>query len=416
MKTATFAGIILTAALCIAPACRAQRSVILSERVHTLQVNKNGNWDELPCIPLDGDDRIVISFDEMSHNYRRLTYRIRHYRSDWSESDLFESDYLDGFNDLPVSDYRNSQNTTFLYTHYTLELPNDDVRLTASGNYEVTITDNSNDEELLKARFSVFEPGVHISAEVSGNTDMDTNGHNQQMSLTVNYGSLPVNDPEREIIVQATQNRRTDMMRDRLKPAHITPGQMSFTHNRDLIFPGGNEYRRFEIVNMYDNNQNVDKIDFFDPYFHATLIQDSPRREYLFDMDHNGRYLIRYDQAADSDIEADYLLVHFTLKTPECTGGDIYLDGDFADGKPDSRWRMEYDRAEGRYEKTAVLKMGAYNYRYLFVPYGSATGETARMEGDSFETENDYQIYVWFRQNGSRYDRLVGVAETGSRE
>ena len=389
----------------------AQKSQILSERIHTLQVLKNGDWQSLPVITLGTDDRIQITFDEFSHDYKRLTYEVRHFDADWKESGLLESEYMDGFNNRPIQECANSRNTTFLYTNYFLELPNDDITLLVSGNYEVTVTDDSNHETLLKARFSVMENVVTVDAEVSGNTDMDNNRKHQQLSFNINYQRLPVNDPQGEIIVRATQNRRTDLMTETLTPSYVSFGTMQFTHDRNLIFKGGNEYRRFEIINMYRYSQHVDKIDFYDPYFHATLFQDQPIREYRYDQDHNGRYFIRYDQADISDIEADYLFVHFSLKTPEYSGGKLYLDGDFTYGGYCDKWQMEYNERSGCYEKAVLLKMGSYDYRYIWVPDGSTTGETAKTEGDSFETSNEYQIYVWFRKHGARYDRLVGLCD-----
>ncbi len=400
--------IVLSAIVTLASA---QKSQILSERIHTLQVQRNGDWMQLPVIILGSDDHIQITFDEFSHNYHRLTYNIRHFNADWKESGLMESEYLDGFNNRPIQDYANSRNTTFHYTNYILEFPNEDAKLLVSGNYEVTITDEDNNEALLKARFSVVENIAGIDASVSGITDIDKDSKNQQLSMTVTYKSLPVTDPEREIYVRVTQNRRTDFMTTNVKPNFITQGQMQFSHNRSLIFKGGNEYRRFEIINMYRYLQRVDKVDFYDPYFHATLLQDQPTREYRYDQDHNGRYLVRYDQAFDSNIEADYLFVHFCLKAPEYSGGRLYIDGDFTDGSYSSKWQMEYNPREECYEKTVLLKMGSYDYRYLWVPDGSTIGETAKTEGDSFETSNEYQIYVWFRQHGSRYDRLVGLCD-----
>lgn len=389
----------------------AQKSQILSERIHTLQVRKNGDWQSLPVITLGTDDRIEITFDEFSHDYRRLIYNVRHFDADWKESGLLESEYMEGFNDLPIQDYANSINTTFLYTNYFLELPNDDVKLLVSGNYEVTITDDENHEELLEARFSVLENIATVDAAVSGITDIDNNQKHQQLTLNVNYQNLPVNDPQGEIIVRATQNRRQDVMTATLTPSYVSSGKMQFQHNRHLIFKGGNEFRRFEIISMYNYTQHVDKIDFYDPYFHATLLTDRPMREYRYDQDHNGRYFIRYDQADNSDIEADYLLVHFSLKVPEYSGGRLYLDGDFTDGGYCDKWQMEYNRRTGCYEKAVLLKMGSYDYRYLWVPEGPAIAETSKTEGDSFETANEYQIYVWFRQHGARYDRLVGLCD-----
>ena len=312
---------------------------------------------ELPVLRLGSDDFISISFDEMSHQYHRFVYNIRHCMADWSESELLESEYMDGFNGQPVNDYKTSVNTTFQYTHYTLNLPNDDVNFLVSGNYEVTITDEDDGTEMVRARFAIIEDGAFVSASVSGNTDIDTNEHNQQLSINVNFSKLPVSDPEREIIVMATQNRRSDLMKTGMRPTHITPSQMQFNHCRELIFPGGNEYRRFEIVNMYDYTQNVDRIDFFDPYFHAILFPDERRREYRYDQDHNGRYLIRYSQAADSDTEADYLLVHFTLKIPKIRDGKVFIDGDFTNDVFCDKIGRDYLNTKAELTKLPVSKI-----------------------------------------------------------
>lgn len=389
---------------------------IFSDRIRTLQVQKDGDWEELPVLHLNQDDFIRISFDEMSHRYHRLTYSISHHMADWSESDLLESDYMEGFNDQPIEDFENSINTTFQYTHYTLDIPNENVSLLVSGNYMVTIRDDEDGTELARVCFSVCEDAVSIGTSISGITDIDTNDKHQQLNIRLNYSGLSVIDPEREIKVQVMQNRHPATMVSALKPTHVTQSGMEFTHNAKLIFPGGNEYRRFEIINMYDYSQNVDKIDFFDPYFHAILLEDSPRREYRYDQDHNGRFFIRYNRADDSNIEADYLLVHFSLRAPEYHDGALYLDGDFTYGSLSDEYQMEYNDRTGCYEKTLPLKMGAYDYRYLFVPETSLKGranhasgfETSRTEGDSYETANEYEILVWLREPGSRYDRLVG--------
>ncbi|MDE6101082.1 MAG: DUF5103 domain-containing protein, partial [Paramuribaculum sp.] len=55
-------------------------------------------------------------------------------------------------------------------------------------------------------------------------------------------------------------------------------------------------------------------------------------------------------------------------------------------------------------------KQGAYNYQYLAVPRGASTrGSTSVVEGDRYQTANEYLVKVYFRQPGSRYDRLVAV-------
>ncbi len=71
---------------------------------------------------------------------------------------------------------------------------------------------------------------------------------------------------------------------------------------------------------------------------------------------------------------------------------------------------MVYNRGKGAYESTQLLKQGAYNYQYLTVPEGSMTGRTYDIEGDFYQTTDEYSIAVYYRKPGELYDRLVGWA------
>ena len=376
-----------------------------SEQIHTLRMVVGDDWQRPPIVKLESGEPIEFSFDEMSHRYCRFTYHITHCDATWEPSDILESDYLDGFNDQPIDDWQNSLNTTFDYTHYRITLPNNVVRLKLSGNYRLSI--NQEGREVAYFRFCVSEDGHYLTANVSGNTDIDTHDSHQQIDMTVNYSRLTVRDPAKELYAVVMQNGRTDNMVLNPTPTNDAGNRLTYEHCHQLIFPAGNEFRRFEVVNMYDFNMNVDKISFHDPFYHATLMQDTRRHAYKFDYDHNGRYLIRYNQASDSDTEADYLFVHFNLASERMTGGRLYVYGHFSGGNLISKYEMEYNERERSYQATVLLKQGAYDYQYLWVPDGESAGQTKPIEGDWYESKNEYLILLYYRERGSRYDRLV---------
>lgn len=390
----------------------AQNTCVNVPHIKTLQVIANDNWMAPPIIHLNTPDKVEISFDELTHEYHRYTYKITHCNADWTPSDLFETDYLQGFNDNVIDDYQNSLNTTMLYTHYRFTLPNDEAQLLLSGNYQVSIY-GEDDEEIpvAQACFSVIEPRVGISAEVSSNTDIDTNESHQQVSFTVNYPGMNVTSPQAEFKTRVYQNLRTDNCVTNLQPTYLQPGQMQFVHNRKLIFPAGNEYRRFEIFNMHYGYQDVEQMQFFDPYYHATLYPDQPRVNYSYDEDQNGRYFIRYDMAQDPSTEADYLFVHFTLEGFEnpLPNGKFYLNGNFTYNQFNPSYSLTYNEQTRAYEGVQLVKQGVYNWLYLFVPEGSQVGQTAPAAGNFYETENEYLILVYHRPFGGRYDKLVGL-------
>lgn len=389
----------------------AQQSVIIGKGLHTLKVTVDDDPLLPPVFTQGNNHHVEISFDEFSHEYHRYIYRIEHCDAQWQPStEIFESDYLEGFNDQPIEDYEKSFNTTVLYTHYSVRIPNEDVSLKLSGNYKVTILNDEGNEPypVIEACFSIVEPGVSIGATISSNTDIDFNKSHQQVSLDVNYSGIRVIDPIRELKTVVMQNRRTDNMVFNPKPDIQTTNRIQFTHNRKLIFPAGNEYHKFEILDVHQPSLNVDRTEWHDPHYHAVLYGDRTARNYIYDEDQNGSFIIRNADDYDVETTSEYLFVHFTLQSPKLTGGQVFLNGEFTHNQFITPYEMTYNETEGAYEGTVLLKQGYYNYNYLFVPQGSQTGTTDGTDGNFYETENEYIILVYHRPSGGRYDKLVG--------
>ena len=91
--------------------------------------------------------------------------------------------------------------------------------------------------------------------------------------------------------------------------------------------------------------------------------------------------------------------------------GHLYVSGLFNGGNI-TRYEMQYNDRANRYEGTVLLKQGAYDYQYLWVPDGESAGQTRPTEGDWYETSNEYLILLYYRPRGSRYDRLISALHT----
>lgn len=389
----------------------AQRPEIIDNRLHTLQVIVNQDPLLPPIIALNSDQYVDISFDEFTHEYHRYIYKVEHCDAQWQpSSEIFESDFLEGFNGQPIEDYEKSFNTTVLYTHYNLRIPNEYLSLKLSGNYKVTIYNDEDNEPrpVAVACFCITEPGTSISATVSSNTDIDFNNSHQQVSFDINYGAMRVIDPIRELKTVVIQNRRTDNMVFNPKPNIQTRNQLQYTHNRDLIFPAGNEYHKFEVLDVHQPSLNVDRIEWHDPHYHAVLFQNSTARSYVYDEDQNGAFIIRNADDYDVETTCEYLFVHFALRSPQIPGGEVYVNGQWTYNRFTPTNKLTYNQQSGAYEGSMLLKQGYYSYNYLFVPNGSGTGTTTKTDGNFYETENEYIILVYHRPTGGRYDKLVG--------
>ena len=379
---------------------------------HTLRVMVNDQEFTPPVIYLNSDDRLNISFDELSDDLRYMRYELLHCTADWRIDNLIPAEYLDGFNEAPITDYSYSQATLTHYIHYSLTIPNEEMRPTISGNYLLRIYDeNDPDRTLLQVRFCIVEPTMKVKASVTSRTDIDYNESHQQLSVSVDPDGTYIANPYTDISVRVEQNSRCDNAVSVTGPTSMEGTLLKFDHDRRLIFPAGNEFRRMEVVSTTYPGMGVESISFADPYYHFDLYPDSPRLDspYTYDQTQFGGFKIREYNSTDSDVEADYVIVHFSLMMPWQDSFDIFIDGDLTHHRFDPQSRMVFNRATNRYESAMLLKQGAYNYQYLAVPVGSMTGLTAPIEGDKYQTANRYLVKVYQRRPGERYDRLTAV-------
>lgn len=405
-----------------------ETTAIYEPKIRTLTVTCNDNLMETPVISLDGRDRLVFSFDEISDDRRYLRCRLLHCDADWEPSRLVESEYADGFNYDEIEDFGFSRNTYIHYVNYRYEMGGDDSRLRplVSGNYVWQVYDEDDpDTVVLQARFRVSEEACAVGGTADGRSDKGFNDEWQQLTLSVEGDRRVIPNPYTDLIIDIEQNMRPDTSRRLMHPSRVEGERAIYEHLPGLTFPAGNEYRRFETVRNDYPGMGVDSVAFDGRMYHAYLKMDGSRnsRNHLYDSTQHGRYKIDEYNATDPDLGADYIMTHFTLDYPEIMDADIYVEGELALRGTTDVNRMEYDRDRGVYHLEIPLKQGSYNYQYVVKRRseepseanigGARAGDSCDaswIEGNHYETLNEYNIYVYLRQPGSRYDRLLGHA------
>lgn len=389
------------------------RTRIFNRKFMTLKTMADGNFMAPPVIRMNTDDRLVVSFDEIGEDNSFLEYRLLHCDRDWQPSRLIESEYLDGFNSQRIEDYENSYATFVHFVNYRIMLPNDDMRILHSGNYLLQVYDPEEpDEVILQTRFQVSESAVSINGTANSRTDRGHYSTWQQITMEIDTKGLGNINPYQDITVDVTQNMHEETRRRLNGPLRVNGQVMVYEHQNDLIFPASNEYRRFESVSNSFAGLHVDSLRYMGSNYHVWLKPDQPRadKQYSYDRTQHGRFLVREYNATDSDLGADYITVNFRLEMDELPDADIYVDGEFCQGLHDNANRMHYDPTLGAYTASIPLKQGAYNYQYVAVKHdGKQKADPAPVEGNKYETENEYNISVYFRPAGARADRLVGT-------
>lgn len=393
---------------------------LTAENVKSVWFEKEESRIAYPVMMANSDEQMTLHFDITTGDFGALSYRIIHCNREWNNSDLFSSDYIEGFEENRITSYDASFNTTVSYTHYYLTLPNEDIQFKISGNYIINIyPEGEPDKLLLTRRFYVYE-GVTTTGVTFGKPmKPGTTESHQQPEITVSTGSLRINDPYRDVTLSVLQNGRPDRAKMNLIPDFVGNGRLEYNSLSDkTLFPGNNEFRFFDIKTVRQKRQNVRAIEFFTGNYHVFLLPSEDRefKQYFSSDDFNGKYWIAMEESNTPDRDADYVYVYFTLPvSAEIRGGSLYVAGAFTDWFYGPQSRMTYSLTKGSYEAVILLKQGWYNYEYVFVADGSDQPSGVHFEGSNYETENDYLILTYFRDPAQRYDRLTGAAVVNTR-
>ena len=400
---------------------------IFRDDIRTLRTEVAGQLETLPVVRLGSTDVVEVSFDQLSHDGKMYFYRVEHWDRAFGAptSGLFTGEFVEAnYEDVPIETYRESQNTSVLYTHYAFQFPSYDARPLISGNYKLKIYDraDASGDPVAEVCLCVVEPSMNVSGRVLTDTEVDRNDRNQQVELQAQaIGNLPTADLRTALRATVRQNGREDNACVLFPPTAVLPGRIvRWEHAQQLIFPAGNVYRSFEQLNMRVAGTRVEAFNWHPPYYHATLFPDGVRRNYLLREDRNGTAVIRNTDNRDNDTESDYLFVHFTLESEQMPNAEVYVSGQWTTGGLIPEYRMTYRPERHAYETALLLKQGYYNYIYLTVPRDETAardlrrvGLTAPTEGDFYQTRNTYTAYIYGTFPTDRYDRLVGVATLG---
>ena len=400
-----------------------------NENIRTLRVERQVLLLENGIV--DGsnpENTLHISFDEMSHDVHFYTYTVQMMNGGMSATaslngGMLSSEYLRGFTTRDITDYEHSINTSREYTHYWFDFPNEDMAITKSGNYRLTIYEDGNpDNRVAEVDFCVVEPMVKIDTKVRANTDIEFNGRYQQVDVDVDFKPAGIRYQPSEISVVVTQNNRQDNSVTMTQPTFVEPNRLRYINNKALIFEAGNEYHHFDAFSCFYAGYGIDRVYHEMGDYHALLFPNEiTKGQYIHEFDSDGRFVVNAERTNDSDTEAEYMWVYWTVPAEKpWFDGMLYVGGDIFGNELSLRNRMQYDAETKCYWLTALVKQGGYDYQYWFVPkvprdqvpstkVNQSKATLQRTDGSYWQTENEYAVYVYWRPFGARYDRLVGL-------
>jgi len=356
----------------------------------------------LPIVDLNSGGILRLEFDDIEGGFKQYIYTLVHCDRDWNPTNFFDDQmFLDGFNDEEIDDFAYSSNGYSDYTHYSLTLPNDDVRWTISGNYLLIITDDDLEVPVLTRRFIVTEDIVGTSLNFTRPQKTAKHRTHHEMEVMINHEKLRISRPQQELTITMLQNGNWETAKYNLQGDYERGRTLIFDQYDVYNFPALREFRNFDIRSTDSRTQFVRRIHRGEDATYVTLDTTLQRlnRGYRTEDDANGYFIIDNDRYRDADVSSEYAKVSFALACDAPVYGDIYVLGAFSDWKPREEYKMTYDRSSQLWTATAEFKQGYYDYTFANVLEGEVSLEN--IDGNWYETENDYQIIVYYQEFGA---------------
>lgn len=375
--------------------------------IKSVQLNHVDKEAVFPIINLQNQEFLKISFDDLRADNRALYYSVVHCNADWSPSRLPLLDALIGYEEDRIFEIQSSKNTLTPYTHYSFVFPNENSRPKVAGNFLLKVYEDADKARLLfSKRIYVLNASVNLDVEIIPSPISAQKSKNQKLNITVNSEQEIIN-PAVNMQIHAFQNQRIDNYKILKEISQISPQKITYNQPSTLDFKGNNEFRTLDLRSMRSTSSAIQNI-VRDTVINAQLYNDDKvsNEKYEFKPDENGRFFIRNIDFDNAELESEYISAHFSLKDSANIKGDIYLVGAFNNFNTTIENKLKYNSESGLWETKQLLKQGIYNYEYI--RKNGTEINTDLYAGSFFETENEYQILVYYRKPGTYWDEIIG--------
>ena len=358
-----------------------------------------------------------LQFDDLFGNEANYYYEIIHCDYNWNPSGIPKNEYLEGFDNQRIQDYSNSFNTLQIYSHYKLSIPNQfTLRLKISGNYMIKILDE-NKEVVFSRKLIMYEDLVSVSAQVKRPRTVSNMDTKQNLDFLIRSNTITFQNPLKNVRVLLMQNGQFNSAIQNIIPQYTIGNELIYKYDTQTQFWAGNEFWYFENKDIRATANNIAKIDYNTPIYSFYLYTNAARNNlpYSFTQDINGNFVVKNINAINDQIESDYAWVYFSLSAPTFRlNKDIYVTGMFNNYNLTPEYKMNYNPEKAVYEKAVLIKQGFTNFQYTIADNKGMVDNENAIDGNFYQTENNYTILVYYRDGIGRYDRVVGKGMASS--
>ena len=357
-----------------------------------------------------------IQFDDLYGNEANYYYEIVHCNYDWKHSDLSKNEYLQGFDGIRIQEYTNSLNALQLYSHYRIGFPNRNTQLLVSGNYMIKIL-NEDREVVFSRKLMIYENLVTVPMQIKRPRTINDVNYKQNLDFSIKSPNLLFQSPLQNVKVLLLQNGKLNEAITNIKPMFTIGNDLIYKYDTETQFWGGNEFLYFENKIIRASTNFIARVDASNGVYNTHLYTNEARtnKAYTYNPDANGNFVPLNANAGNNAIEADYSWVFFTLSAPSFyEKKNIYINGMFNNYALSDEFKMDYNQEKGIYEKAIMIKQGFTNYQYVVADQNKKIDYENAIDGNFWQTENNYFAIIYYRENNQRYDRIIGKGVTNS--
>jgi hypothetical protein len=400
--------------LCIATvSAQVEMEIAPPYNIKTISFVQN-NKNVVPIFPLG--DGFQLQFDDLYGNEADYYYEIIHCDYNWKPTEIPKVDYLQGFDNQRIIDYSNSLNTLQMYSHYRLSIPNQFTKLRISGNYILKIL-NEDREVVFTRKFILYEDVVTIPIQIKRARTVENLDYKNNLEFVVKTNTINFQNPLKNIKVMLLQNGQFATAIKNVSPQYTIGNDLVYKYDTETQFWAGNEFLFFDNKEIRTASNNIARIDSNGSLYNSYLFTHNARKNfpYSFTEDVNGNFVVRNLSATNNEIEADYAWVYFSLSAPTFRlKKDIYITGMFNNYNLIPEYKMDYNEKKGIYEKAILIKQGFTNFQYTIADDKANIDAKNAIDGNFYQTENEYTILVYYRENNDRYERVIGKGTANS--
>lgn len=388
---------------------------VYQPNIQSVECYNTKKEQSFPIIALRSNETLTVAFDDLKGGSKVYRYTLVHCTFDWKPSRINSIDYLESFNEDIITNYRFSFNTLQKFTNYRFTFPNNQIKPKISGNYLLIIYEGNNPNQVvISQRFYISDNSVNIAPEVVASTAISNFKTKHKINFSIFHES-PIVNPYLNLKAVIMQNGIPHSAITNTKPNFIQQKALVYNELNANEFWAGNEFRKFDTRSFRYKAAHVQ--DFFrDSSINVILFTDQANKstKYSNQFDENGNFFIRNQDGRDNITDSDYANVLFTLSaTPPTAKGNAYVLGRFNNYSLNEDSKLIYDQNRGKFFGNIKLKQGLYDFKYVWVDETRNFNDTV-FEGSFFEAENNYQILVYYRKPGARWDELIGFNQFNS--